>query len=65
MLKRINMEKAIQELLNENEKVYIKGIDAYLRALDRTWSFTEYGGGRCFNETQFYIEVEDNENEEG
>ena len=61
MLKRIDSREALFELLNGNEKVYIKGIDAYLRALDRTWSFHEFGEGRYFNETQFFIEIEDNE----
>ena len=61
MLKRIDSREALVELLNQNEKVYIKGIDVYLRALYRTFSFNEFGAGWYFNETQFFIEIEDNE----
>ena len=59
MLKRIDAREAMFELLNKNEKIYIKGRDSYLKALDRTFSFNEYGAGWYFNETEFFIEIED------
>ena len=61
MLKRIDSREALVELLNQNENIYIKGKDAYLKALDRTFSFNEFGAGWYFNETQFFVEIEDNE----
>lgn len=59
MLKRIDAREAMFELLNENENIYVKGYDEYLRAIDCTFTFTEYGEGMYFHETKFYIEIED------
>ena len=59
MLKRIGKTIAMFEILEGNEKIYVKGYDEYLRAIDCTFTFTEYGEGMYFHEIKFYIEIED------
>ena len=61
MLKRIGKTIAMFEILDGNENIFIRGNDTYKRAIDCTFYFRRYGGGYCFNETQFFIEIEDNE----
>ena len=59
MLKRIDAGEALFELLNGNENIYIKGVGEYVRALNCSFCFKEFREGYYFNDTKFYIEIED------
>ena len=61
MLTKINMVKAILEILNGNEGIYFKANNDYRRVKDCLWRFLDYGDGYKFDEVTFYLEEEDRE----